>query len=78
MEGHRIEDLLKLKNIENVIIDSTGKHIAALAGSTYRDYKKKEFNKYIYILKEDLSTERVIQGTGVNNLFVCITSLHVI
>ncbi len=65
MEGHRIEDLLRLKNIENVITDSTGKHIAALVGSTYRDYKKKEFKKYIYILKEDLSTERVIQGTGI-------------
>ena len=53
MEDLKIEDLLALKNIEKVIVDSTGNKVAALATCTYREYKKKEFHKYIYIYKED-------------------------
>ena len=48
MEDHKIEDLLALKNIEKVIVDSTGNKVAALATCTYREYKKKEIRGEVY------------------------------
>ncbi len=65
MEDHKIEDLLALKNIEKVIVDSTGNKVAALATCIYREYKKKEFHKYIYIYKEDFTLDHIIEGMDI-------------
>ena len=65
MEDHKIEDLLALKNIEKVIVDSTGNKVAALATCIYREYKKKEFHKYIYLYNEDFTLDHIIEGIDI-------------
>ena len=65
MEDHKIEDLLALKNIEKVIVDSTGNKVAALVTCIYREYKKKEFHKYIYIYNEDFTLDHIIEGMDI-------------
>ena len=65
MKDHKIEDLLALKNIGKVIVDSTGNKIAALATCTYREYKKKEFHKYIYLYNQDFTLDHIIEGMDI-------------
>ncbi len=49
MEDQTIEDFLKFKNIDNVIINKDGTAIAVLVSDNYKLYKKKDANKSIYI-----------------------------
>jgi dipeptidyl aminopeptidase/acylaminoacyl peptidase len=68
MEEQSIEHLLKLKNIEKVILDKTGNKIAVLASDSYKEYKQKEYKKYIYIYKGDFVLEKAIEGMGIKSV----------
>ena len=65
MEDQTIEDFLKFKNIENVIINKDGTAIATLVSDNYKLYKKKEINKSIYIYDVELKIQRRIDSPGI-------------
>ncbi len=68
MEEHNINDLLKFKNIENVIINNSGTEIAALVSDTYKEYKNKNYKKYIYIFDLNFNLKNKIEGYGLKSI----------
>ncbi len=68
MKEHNIYDFLKFKNIEHVVINRSGTEIAALVSSTYKEYKNKNYKKYIYIYDLNLNLKNKIEGYGLKSL----------
>jgi prolyl oligopeptidase len=65
MEDQTVEDFLKFKNIESVIINKDGTAIAALVSDNYKLYRKKEVNKSIYIYDPELKLQHRIDASGI-------------
>ena len=68
MENQTVEDFLKFKNIENIIINSDGTAIAVLISENYKLYKKKAANKSIYIYDSELQLQNKIDGPGIKSM----------
>jgi dipeptidyl aminopeptidase/acylaminoacyl peptidase len=68
MEDQTIEDFLKFKNIDNVIINKDGTAIAVLVSDNYKLYKKKDANKSIYIYDSGLKLQHIINAPGITSM----------
>lgn len=68
MEEQTIDDFLKFKNIENVVINSDGSAIAVLVSDNFKLYKKKYVNKSIYIYDSGLKLQHTIDAPGITSI----------
>ncbi len=62
------ENLLKLKNIEEISLFNGSDRIAVLATDMYKEYKKSEFKKNLFIYNKDLKLIDTISGYGIHSI----------
>ncbi|MEM0140381.1 MAG: S9 family peptidase [Ferroplasma sp.] len=63
-----LENLFRLRNIESIALFNGGSIIAVLLSETYKEYKKKEYKKYINIFDNKLNLKDTISGYGIHGL----------
>ncbi len=68
MKAPTIEDLLNLKNIDEVSICASGKFIAAVVSDNFREYKKKAEKTDLIIYDSSLNELEKIEGYGIHSL----------
>ncbi|MEM4058167.1 MAG: S9 family peptidase [Thermoplasmata archaeon] len=68
MKAPTIEDLLSLKNIDQVSISASGKFVAAVVSDNFREYKKKSEKTDLVIYDSSLNELEKIEGYGIHSL----------
>ncbi|MGC8497233.1 MAG: alpha/beta hydrolase family protein [Thermoplasmata archaeon] len=68
MKAPTIEDLLSIKNIDQISISASAKFVAAVVSDNFREYKKKCEKTYLVIYDSSLNELEKIGGYGIHSL----------
>lgn len=68
MRDQTVDDFLGLRNIEEVKIAPNGRIVGSIVSENFREYRKKEFRKTVYVFDEKFNILVKYEGYGLHSL----------